>query len=233
MRTTPRLRPGRRRASITRVAPVAVAVLVLAACSAGSEDTSPDGVLSLEDSATAPSGEGEGADDGVSAEGRALKAPTDLDQATALDDRCMKDAGFGALSGEGDGDGPIELPDDLGADGAEDPLASYAQADATCRGHLRNIDVPDLSVSPEQQAAIADAERAMVACMAEKGHDVSAMYGPQGGVGVDESESGAEAPEEDPAEDSPEMEQAMQECAVAYDKAIDDVFGGTEGGADR
>lgn len=232
MLTSSRIRPGTRRARVTtRLAPVAAAALLLAAC--GPADAGPsEGVLSLEEAgATAEAGAEAGAGglaEGISEEGRKLEAPTDMDQAMALYDTCMKDQGFGALGAPESGS--VELPDLPDAENGEDPMEKFDESDATCRGHLRNIDAQALDVSPEQQAAIADAERAMVTCMSDKGYDVSSLYGRKGGVGVDGGPGSEQSDEAELPYGDPTFEEAMQACTAAYDSALDRVFGGDQAG---
>jgi hypothetical protein len=200
--------------------------------------------------------------DASAEESSELEAPEDPEEAFALYDQCLQDHGVDpgdgfAVAGEGDaiavapaegaapegansdgggpdnqvfvfGDGPNgEQPPDID----EEMLAAME----ACRGHLANA-TPEFDLTPEQQAAMEDAQLAFQQCMEEHGIEgggftISVGDGPA--LDVDEQQDDQAAPP--PAEIDPEQFQAAaEECQSVYDDypELDDVFpdGGPMGG---
>jgi hypothetical protein len=107
-----------------------------------------------------------------------VEAPDDPDEAFRLYERCLSDAGFdlggsiGTTSGAGGGvavDGQSD--DDLQAAFDDIDWEAYEEAETTCSAHLVNA-LSDADRSPEQKAALEDAELAYNNCMTDAGFPV-------------------------------------------------------------
>ena len=204
-----------------------------------------------------------GATDTVSSEESSeLEAPEDPEEAFALYDQCLQDHGVdpgegfvvaggdaiavapadGATPAAGansDGEGPDSqvFVYGEGPNGEQPPEVDQELLDASeaCRGHLANA-TPDFDLTPEQQAAMEDAQLAFQQCMQEHGIEgggftISVGDGPA--LDVDERADNQAAPP--PAEVDPEQFQAAaEECQSVYDDypELDDVLpdGGPMGG---
>lgn len=223
--------------------------LTMVACGS-SGDGAGDGVASLGTS------NGTVADDGSGdAEGVALEAPEDPEEAMELFQQCMEDQGIDmpaavTVTRGGDqsiavggaplvisgGEGPPPDDDD-DTDGEErvgpPPIDVEAMeaANEACRGHLDNA-APDFDLTPEQEAAMEDARLEFDQCMEEQGVELPEMT--EGaddiGVHVEVFEEGEEGSPTGPPIDFEKMEAASKVCQKVYDQypELDDVFG--EGG---
>jgi hypothetical protein len=166
-----------------------------------------------------------------------LEAPTDLNAAAVLFDRCMAEHDFptdmaGSLS-----DGPVTVqnnsssddggPVAMGPGGIEieaEDMEAFDAANEACRGHLANAQ-SEHDLSPEQQAAMEDATLRVEQCMQAKGFDVhfdvaSGNGTGAGNVNVDEpgDAPSGQAPVDPPtAADRAAMDAAMQECNQVFD----------------
>ena len=187
-----------------------------------------------------------------------LEAPEDPEEAFALYDQCLQDHGVDPGEGfvvAGDGDAVAVAPADGSrpeGDGPDSQVFVYGEgpngeqppaidddmlaAMEACRGHLANA-TPEFDLTPEQQAAMEDAQLAFQQCMEEHGIEgggFTISIGDGQALDVDEQQDDQAAPP--PAEVDPEeFQAAAEECQSVYDDypELDDVFpdGGPMGGA--
>jgi hypothetical protein len=200
--------------------------------------------------------------DSSSEDSSELEAPEDPEEAFALYDQCLQDHGVDpgegfVVAGGGDaiavapadgaapagtnsdGDGPDSqvFVYGEGPNGEQPPEVDQELLDASeaCRGHLANA-TPDFDLTPEQQAAMEDAQLAFQQCMEEHGIEgggFTISLGDGAALDVDEQPDAQAAPP--PAEVDPEQFQAAaEECQSVYDDypELDDVLpdGGPMGG---
>jgi len=244
---------------------VALSVLTLigGACgSADDDDGLVDGVASLRDASDDAAGTVDATADSSGEDSSALEAPEDPEEAFALYDQCLQDHGVDPGEGfvvNGGGDAiavaPADgaKPDSASADGAgpdnqvfvfgEGPNGEQPPeidekliaASEACRGHLANA-TPDFDLTPEQQAAMEDAQLAFQQCMEEHGIEgggFSISIGDGQALDVNEQQDDQAAPP--PVSVDPEQFQAAaEECQSVYDDypELDDVLpdGGPMGG---
>lgn len=262
MRSHTHARPWTRRYALTAFS---VLTLIGTACGgADDDDAQADGVASLrdasgddatgdDDGATHDSIEGAMTDE----ESSELEAPEDPEEAFALYDQCLQE--HGVDPGEGfvvaDGGDAIAVAPADGAtpegDGPDDQVFVYGEgpngeqppeideemlaAMEACRGHLANA-TPEFDLTPEQQAAMEDAQLAFQQCMEEHGIEgggFTIAIGDGPALDVDERQDDQAAPP--PTEIDPEeFQAAAEECQSVYDDypELDDVFpdGGPMGG---
>jgi hypothetical protein len=261
MRSQTHPRPWTRRYALTAIG---VLTLIAGACgSADDDDAQADGVASLRDASADDEPSAADVDtDGTSADASAeesseLEAPDDPEEAFALYDQCLQEHGVDPGEGfvvAGDGDAIAVAPAD-GArpegDGADSQVFVYGEgpngeqppeidedmlaAMEACRGHLANA-TPEFDLTPEQQAAMEDAQLAFQQCMEEHGIEgggFTIAIGDGPALDVDERQDDQAAPP--PAEVDPEeFQAAAEECQSVYDDypELDDVFpdGGPMGG---
>jgi hypothetical protein len=109
------------------------------------------------------------------------------------------------------------------------------EASEACRGHLANA-TPEFDLTPEQQAALEDAQLAFQQCMEEHGIEgggftISVGDGPALDVDEQQDEQAAPPPQD---VDPEEFQAAAEECQSVYDDypELDDVLpdGGPMGG---
>lgn len=200
-----------------------------AATNASGGSTAGGDVASLNDG-TSPAGTGGE---------ESVEAPENAEDAFRLYDKCMADAGFAFdTSTEGDDDGLIEL-EEFGSD-SDDPQSNggigdfdgedFEAANDACAKHLANSD-DSFDLSPEQQVALEEAERAFAACMSERGVDLPEATGD--GAAVDAGGADAEGDPQDEAGsfedndfDFEKFNEAAEECESVFD-ALDDELDGT------
>jgi hypothetical protein len=218
-----------KRPGLTLGTMITVLALFLAACgSGGLADDDSDGVASL--GTDTPTTTGDGSDD--SADG--VEAPTDRNEAFVLYDRCMAKEGFPTDAAGQANDGPtvhVEGSEDEAAptqrivgpggriDIAPEDLEAYEAANQVCSAHLANISQGE-EFTPEQQAALEDANLRVQQCLDEKGIDaqISIGGGDTGGL-VQSDESDDNAPPANQGEvDAEEVEAAMAECMAIFDE---------------
>lgn len=178
------------------IAALAAAVLLFtAACgSAGDDDTADDGVASLSDQSTEDSDESAdtevGDDDPTDTEQtEQVEAPDNPEDAFALFEECMADAGLDMQPVDGD-DGSVQvLGDDDGQAGGIaiggsiddfDP-DQFEEIAGRCEAHLASIDA-GFEMSPEDEAAFNDAQLEWTECMREQGVEVPDFDGDSGGM---------------------------------------------------
>lgn len=211
-----------------RLLVVAVFALSLAACgTGGSGEDDNDGVASLGTHTTAAS------EDSPDTSGD-FEAPTDLNEALVLYDQCMAEEGFptdstnevsetatvergvagGSDEGSGEGEGPTQRA--FGPGGVEiapEDIEEFEAANDVCGAHLANIDRGE-EFTPEQQAALDDANLRVQQCLDDKGVDAQIHFG--GGddrAFVESDESDDDAPPANQGElDQEELDAAMEEC---------------------
>jgi hypothetical protein len=220
---------------VAAVASAVALVVALAACGAGPQEDA-DGVASI--------GEGESAsgDGATSPAGDELEAPSDPEEAFALFEECMGEHGIDfETAGPGDAGerglviqraGPNDAADPQadGPDQVTDPEDLQA-ADAECRGHLANVE-QDLELTPEQEAALEDAQLEFTDCMAEHGIEGLQVATRVGGGGaalsVESDDDGAPPPIDPETVDFEAVEQATEECNAVYDDypELEGVIGG-------
>jgi hypothetical protein len=231
------------------LAPAAGLILVaLAACgsdASGAGDA--DGVASLRDTSEQPASVGDSQE--TSTGDGELEAPEDPEEAFALFNECLEEhgvdpgEGFMVAGGEtaiavapadGGGDEPGSGPRDQVFVSGEGPGASlpeideeFLAANEACRGHLANAD-RGFDLTPEQEAAMEDAQLAFQQCMTEHGIE-------GGGFSISLGEGQAldvqEAPDAQAAAapveiDPEEFQAAAEECQSVYEDypELDDVF---------
>ena len=263
MRSQPAKQFTRRRMLVA----ISIVTLSVSACgSADDDEAQADGVASLRDLTTsdtatgdAPTNDAPTNDAASSSESSELEAPDDPEEAFALYDQCLQD--HGVDPGEGfivaNGDAVAVAPaggiDGAEGEGSDDQVFVYAQdangnemqapdddliaASEACRGHLANA-TPDFDLTPEQEAAMEDAQLAFQQCMEDHGIEgggFSISVGGGAGLEVDEQQDDDQAAPPPPSDIDPEEFQAAAEaCQSVYDDypELDDVFpdGGPMGG---
>jgi hypothetical protein len=245
---------------------LSVVTLITSACGgAGDDDAQADGVASLRDlstpdEATTDSTAVDTSSDAGADESSELEAPDDPEEAFALYDQCLQDHGVdpgqgpvvataggdaiavapaeGAEPAGGDGpDSQVFVFGD-GPDGSVPPEIDQEMLDAmdACRGHLANA-TPDFDLTPEQQAAMEDAQLKFQQCMEEHGIEgggftISVGDGPALDVHEQDDDQQAAPPPSDV--DPEEFQAAAEECQSVYDDypELEDLFpeGGPVGG---
>jgi len=219
-----------------------VAVLLLAA-SCGTSNAAEDetGIATLSDPSIGAAGD-ESTNESAS---DALEAPENPEDAFLLFDKCMAEEGFDFESTGGSGGLGVEPSDESNATGS-DPQSSeqaagdldfdkFTEANDKCAPHLRNIDT-GFDMTPEQEAALDDAELAWRKCMEDQGVDVPdfgeggsgfiAIGGtneetdPQGGAGLDDADFDFEA-----------FDEASEQCQSVFDEVQN--IDGASGESDR
>jgi hypothetical protein len=251
------------RPTTLRTALVALSVLTLigGACGSADDDAQGDGVASLrdtsEDGAATVDGSVPATADSSRDDSSELEAPEDPEEAFALYDQCLQDHGVDPGDGfvvSGGGDAIAVAPADRassdgagpdnqvfvfgeGPNGEQPPEVDQKliEASEACRGHLANA-TPDFDLTPEQQAAMEDAQLAFQQCMEEHGIEgggFSIAIGDGQALDVNEHQDDQAAPP--PVSVAPEQFQAAaEECQSVYDDypELDDVLpdGGPMGG---
>lgn len=237
---------------------VALSVLTLigGACGSTDDDAQGDGVASLREASNDDAATSAATSDSSGEDSSALEAPDDPEEAFALYDQCLQDHGVDPGEGfvvNGGGDAiavaPADgaTPDGSGPDsqvfvfgdgpgGSQPPEIDekLIAASEACRGHLANA-TPDFDLTPEQQAAMEDAQLAFQQCMEEHGIEgggFTISVGVGQALDVDESQEDQAPP---PVSVDPEQFQAAaEECQSVYDEypELDDVLpdGGPMGG---
>lgn len=167
----------------TRLAAVAVAAACLVA-GCGGDQASGDGqqIATLRTDGAAGVTGGDAASEGTSGgTDGALEAPEDIEEAMALYQACMEehgvDGGAFRVAGEASGGDVISVERDESDDAGPPPglpdvdPEEVEAADEACHGHLANA-IGGFDLSPEQQAALEDAQLEWSACMRDHGVDV-------------------------------------------------------------
>ncbi len=215
------------RTSTTLLGLLAAGALTLAACGGSTPEAEPEagGVASIsEDAPTEETSQAEDASD--------VEAPEDPEDAFALFNDCMADAGFEmftSFSGEG---GAVSI-DELEVPDGADPQAgsiedfdpeAFNAANSECEEHLSNV-TGGFDLDPEQQAAFDDAQLKWADCMEEAGIEVPDFD--SGGVGTIVVEVGGEDdPQGGPAFGSDDFDfEAFQEAASECDRFFSDIPG--------
>lgn len=199
---------------------------ILAACGT-SPAASDDGVASLDGDAAATATTLEDP-----------QAPSDPDEAFALFEACMAENGVDLPSpdsGEGglavtrgqssSGETSVEI------NGVEIDPEVFDAAEAACRPHLANID-QSLDLTPEQEAAMEDANLAFQECMDDHGIEGVFAIGPGDGPSLsasgeaEEADPQAAAPGEGEMVDEEELQAATEECMKVFDvPELEELFG--------
>jgi len=222
-----------------RIIAALVAVLLLAAsCGTSDGAESEAGIATLSDPSIGAADD-ESTDESAS---DALEAPENPEDAFLLFDKCMAEEGFDFESTDGSGGLGVEPSNESGATG-NDPQVSeqaagdldfdkFTEANDKCSPHLRNID-SGFDLTPEQEAALEDAELAWRKCMEDQGVDVPefgeggsgfiAIGGtdeetdPQGGAGLDDADF-----------DFGAFDEASEQCQSVFDE-VQDIDGASDG----
>jgi hypothetical protein len=216
-----------RRATVLAAAVlVLVAGPLLAAC--GGDDGSDNAVASLDGAAAASDDGGGGDDDGGGTGGRGDEADQAEFQDAMLEyAQCMRDHGVDMPDPTFDDDGNVAIQGKgPGSRGGADEDAFMA-ADEACRSILEDA-MPEISLSPEEQAEMQDQMLAMAECMRGKGHDMpDPQVSDKGTVEVHVGEGGNA-----PDLDDPQFQEDMEACAdeVGIDAPM---RGGRVGGPGR
>lgn len=220
-----------KRRGLTLGITITVLALFLAACgTTGSGGQDPDGVASL--GTDTPTTFGDESDDSADE----VEAPTDRNEALLLYDQCMTEEGFptdaagaaddgptvqGGSAGGSEGDeGPTErIVGPGGIEIAPEDLEAFEAANQVCSAHLANISQGE-EFTPEQQAALEDANLRVQQCLADKGIDAQISIGGGDDSGqIQNEEPAEEAPPANQGEVDPEeVEAAMAECMAIFDE---------------
>ncbi len=216
------------RTRTTLVALTAAAALTLAACGGGAEEATPEtgGVASIsEDAPTTEPVDAEPASE--------LEAPEDPDDAFALFNDCMADAGIDMFIDVSGGGGSLSIDDVEFPDGVDPQAGSFEEFDPEafnaaqeqCEPHLANV-TGGFDLDPEQQAAFEDAQLKWADCMEEAGIEVP-DFDSGGGVGVITVEvTGEDDPQNGPAFGSDDFDfEAFQEAASECDRFFQEIPG--------
>ncbi len=205
-----------------------VSALMLAACGSdpGGAEAGSDGVASLGSGATAETTGGN--DSG------GLEAPTDQNEAFLLYDKCMAEEGFPTDTAGSTDEGMVSSSSEDESDGNEGPtekllgpggieiegedIERYEKADEVCRGHLANVQTGLPEFTPEQEAALADAEVKVNECLQEKGVDMKVDLTDDEGLSTNEEQDEGDDGSGAPPPDIEEMEQALEECSKVFDE---------------
>jgi hypothetical protein len=196
------------------------------------------------DPASSDPASGDSADTSVdgSSDDSSLEAPDDPEEAFALFDQCLQDHGVdpgeGPVFAGGDSNAIAVAPSQAtpaGGSGPDSQVFVYGQSpdgsgppeidqkmiDAmeACRGHLANA-TPDFDLSPEQQAALEDAQLAFQQCMEDHGIEgggfsISIGGGPS--LSVNEKQDDDAAPPPTVDVDPEQFQAAAKECQSVYD----------------
>jgi hypothetical protein len=218
-----------KRPGLTLGITITVLALFLASCgTAGSGDDAPDGVARLgTDTTAAVVDEPDDSADEV-------EAPTDRNEAFVLYDRCMAKEGFPTDAAGQANEGPTiqragsedeaAPTQQIGGpwrpiDIAPEDLEAFEAANEVCSAHLANISQGE-ELTPEQQAALEDANLKVQQCITDKGFDVRIHIGGGAGSGVVQNEeAGEEAPPFNQEEDDrEEINAAIAECMEIFNE---------------
>ena len=139
-----------------------------AGCGGGDDDG--DGVASIDGSGAEPESaaddEGEGGGDG---------RPDDAEFQDAMLEyaQCMRDHGIDMPDPEFDEDGGVTqiMGEGTAGAGPDGPSEEFEAADEACKPILDDV-MPDMELSPEEQAERQDQMVAVAECMRDKGHDM-------------------------------------------------------------
>ena len=227
----------------------AALLLFTAACGGSDGDESGDQAIATltEDTAddTGDADTSGGTDEAAPDGDDDVEAPEDPEDAFALFDECMAEAGIEVETVGAVGDGRVEV--DSGSPGEPpgevDPqagggsfedfgLEEFEAANEACEGHLANID-GGFDLSPEQEAAMEDAQLEWTKCMSDQGVEVpelddagSGSIVVEGAVEVDPQTG--EPSFEDSDFDFEGFEEAAQSCQSVYERyeELDGLFDG-------
>lgn len=229
---------------------LAVLTLVGAACGASEDSAGSDvGVASLtEDSADQTSANQTSAEqasaDGEDSAGQdgdgGVEAPENIEDAMALFEDCMAEAGFDFGEFAGDSGG-IAVETFGGSDDADgDPQVFsgdledfdpevFNEASSACEGHLANA-TGGFDLSPEEQVKFEDAQREWSECMRENGVEIPEFDGSSGGAIAIEvgGEDGADPQGGVSLDDfGEEFEEANEACQSIFDE-LDETLAGDD-----
>ena len=255
MRSTDTRHAASRLAAVAALACLALVGAACGADDTGtaSDNAADDGVASLRDDGSDTGGDGSEeatgeATGGATGDDAELEAPEDPEEAFALFNDCLEEHGVDPGDGftvaggdtaiavapvDGGADGPGSGPRDqvfVAGEGPDGTLPEmdeeFLAANEACRGHLANAS-RGFDLTPEQEAAMEDAQLAFQQCMSEHGIE-------GGGFSISVGEGQAldvqEAPEDEtppPVEIDPEeFQAAAEECQSVYDEypELDDVM---------
>jgi hypothetical protein len=208
-----------------------ILALLLAACGgAGTAEEDPDGVARLGTDTTTT------VEDASDASSDEAVAPTDRNDAFLLYDQCMAEEGFPTDAAGQANDGPTVQqgtaggPDEddgstnraVGPGGIEiapEDLEAFEAANQVCQAHLANLAQGE-EFTPEQQAALEDANLRVQQCLADKGIDAQiSIGGGDGGGLIQDEDSDDNAPPPNQGEVDPEeLDAAMAECMSIFDE---------------
>jgi hypothetical protein len=215
--------PGKRRfLGGRRLLAAAVVVLVLVAGGAafalggggGGDDDDDGGVASIDGSDGSEDG------DGSSSEGGGNDRPDQSEFQDAMLEyaQCMRDNGVDMPDPEFSGEGGVTMGRG-GADGPGSPQEEEFQAaDEACHSIVEDV-MPDIELSPEDQARMQDEQRAVAECMRDKGWDMpDPQVGDDGSVRVERGPGGGGGggpiSPENQEENLADMEACMEELGM-------------------
>ncbi len=223
--TTEPGRSSRRRIPLAIAALLAIG-LVAAACGSATAEQAPS-VAALPADSEESASAADGADDAGDGERAPVNpedvSPEEAEAAQLKFDQCMTDNGvdqdelFGDI--EGEGGGAVVL--DSTGEGFDAQFEAYEAALEECEPILEGV-FGDFTLSPEQEAEMADAEAAFNQCAADAGFEIGEGSA-DGGFQIDADV------------DIDELREVLDECAKVYENLDSIQFGGPEGGesADR
>jgi hypothetical protein len=176
----------------------------------------------------------EGSTPAVTAEAGTADAPSNSEDAFALFDECMTDAGFdfGDIDDSGEGiiviEGEVSDSDDPQSDGGvieNFDGDAFEEANSTCSEHLANVDNA-FDLSPEQEVEFEEAERSFRACMKEYGIDVPELGGDGGVINIggspDEADSQGDIISFDDDDfDFEQFQEAANKCGNVFNELDD------------
>ena len=229
------------------IALLAALTLLSAACGATDDSADGDsGVASLSNdgadqaSTDDASADGEGEDNAAQSGDGGLEAPEDIEDAMALFDDCMTEAGFDFGEFAGDGGG-IAVETFGGSDDADgDPQVFsgnledfdqevFNEASSACEGHLANA-TGGFDLSPEEQVRFEDAQREWSECMRENGIEIPEFDGSSGGaIAIEVGDADGADPQGalSLGDFGEEFEQANEACQPIFDE-LDETLGGDD-----
>ena len=205
--------------------------LFLAACGgAGTAEDDPDGVARLGTDTTTI------VEDPSEASSDQAEAPTDRNDAFLLYDQCMAEEGFptdaagqandgptvqqGTAGGSDEDDGPTDrVVGPGGIEIAPEDFEAFEAANQVCQAHLANLAQGE-EFTPEQQAALEDANLRVQQCLSDKGIDAQISIG-GGAVGglIQKEDPGDEAPLPNQGDVDPEeLDAAIADCMSIFDE---------------
>lgn len=213
--------PGKRRfLGGRRLLAAAVVALVLVAGGAafalgggGGGDDDDDGVASLDGSDGSEDGDGSSSEGGG---GNGRPDQSEFEDAMLEYAQCMRDHGVDMPDPEFNGEGGVAINAGPATGDREASQETFEAADEACHPIMEDV-MPDIQLSPEDQARMQDEQRAMAQCMRDKGWDMpDPQVGDDGSVRVESRPGGNGKPmsPENQEENLADMETCMEDLGI-------------------